>query len=128
MGCETHPETARPPNCVKCSKAIAEIDLKAMAKYKNNITEAASEDCFPPALLAAFISRETRGGAELIGTNGWITCHNDHYHKCYGLMHLPEGNQFSRIFYLESLITLQSTDAKTLKHHTIKKVSAAFPI
>ena len=97
MGCETHPETARPPTCVKCSKAIAEIDLKAMAKYKKNITEAANEECFPSAILAAFISRETRGGVELDGTNGWMTCRNGHYRddhlmECYGIMHLPEGN------------------------------------
>ena len=39
--------------------------------------------------LAAFISRQIQGGAELDGTDGWIDCHNSKQ-RCFGLMHTPE--------------------------------------
>ena len=97
MGCDASPETARPPNCVQCSKAIAKIDLNAVNKYWRNITEVANEKCFPAAIIAAIISRETRGGNEHLDEDGWTQCQNahyyfDHYQRCYGIMHLPDGN------------------------------------
>ena len=67
-----------------------------MNKYKKNITEVAQEKCFPAAIIAAFISRETRGGVENLGADGWWQCQNEHFYnghfiECFGIMHLPEG-------------------------------------
>ena len=97
MGCETSPETDRPSNCIKCSKAIADIDIMTINKYWSNITQVANEKCFPAAIIAAIISRETRGGIEHLDEDGWSLCQNahyyfDHYQRCYGIMHLPDGN------------------------------------
>ena len=104
MGCETHPETARTPDCIKCSWYKAAIDLPAIEKFKYNITQVADERCFPASIIAAFISRETRGGLEHLdetwkGVPGWGVCQNLHYYfdhnqRCYGIMHLPEGYYF----------------------------------
>ena len=100
--CVTHPETARPSSCIKCSHALAEIDLPAVNKYKKNITEVAQEKCFPAAIIAAIISRETRGGVENLGADGWWRCQNEHFYnghfiECFGIMHLPEGYYFQVI-------------------------------
>ena len=102
MNCETHPETARTLDCIKCSWYKASIDLPHIDKYKSNITQVAEEKCFPASIIAAFISRETRGGIEHLedfeGVPGWGVCQNVHYkvdvgrnERCYGIMHLPEG-------------------------------------
>lgn len=90
MGCFGYPESMRDSECVECSKSIAEQYLDDLNEYKNNIIAAAKDKCFDAALLAAFISRQTRGGYELYGTDGWIPCHNDPFWKCYGIMHIPE--------------------------------------
>ena len=58
---------------------------------KDNIIAAANDKCFDAAILAAFISRQTRGGSDLDGTDGWIPCHNDPYQKCFGIMHMSQG-------------------------------------
>ena len=90
MSCRTYPEASRGSECVECSKSIAQKDLQEVNKYKSNIIAAAKDRCFDPAILAAFISRQTRGGSELYGTNGWIPCHNDSYFRCFGIMHMPD--------------------------------------
>ena len=82
-------ETDRAYNCIDCSHQIAKRDLDVIDKYKANITVASNEKCFPAPLLAAFISRQTQGGAELDGTDGWIDRHNSN-RRCFGLMHTPE--------------------------------------
>ena len=116
-GCVFDKENEREEHCIDCSHQIAERDLDVLAKYKTNITTAAEEKCFPAALLAAFISRQTMAGAEIEtegrdydagppesigapGTGGWLYCHNSHY-MCYGLMHMPES-EF--ILYSSSLL------------------------
>ena len=78
----------------ECSMSIAEQYLNDLNEYKNNIITAAKDNCFDAALLAAFISRQTRGGYDLYGTDGWIPCHNDPYYKCFGIMHIPECKSF----------------------------------
>ena len=90
MECEEFPENLRGSECVECSKFIAEQDLEEMEKYKQNILTAANDKCFDPALLAAFVSRQTRAGSELEGTDGWIPCHNDPDQQCFGIMHMAE--------------------------------------
>ena len=90
MGCLAFPENKRDIKCIQCSQAIAQSDLSAVNQYKSNIIEASREKCFDAALLAAFISRQTRGGVELDGTDGWIDCHNNPSQRCYGIMHMPE--------------------------------------
>lgn len=90
MDCLEFPENLRGSECVDCSKFIAEQDLEEMNKHKQNIITAANETCFDPALLAAFISRQTRGGSELAGTDGWIPCHNDPDQQCFGIMHMAD--------------------------------------
>ena len=92
MSCLAMPETARGADCAECSKSIAEQDLEEVNKYKDNIIAAANDKCFDAAILAAFISRQTRGGTELDGTDGWIPCHgNDPNIKCFGIMHMDES-------------------------------------
>jgi len=91
MGCQAYPEGIRGSECFECSKSIAEQDLEEVNKYKDNIIAAANDKCFDGAILAAFISRQTRGGSELDGTDGWIPCHNDPFLKCYGIMHMSES-------------------------------------
>ena len=104
----THPETARPEHCIKCSWAIAAIDLPEVDKYKESIIKAANERCFPAAIIAAFISRETRGGVKYLNDDGWWQCnnhfHNARYLECYGIMHLPEGFYFNLIFQNNQLV------------------------
>ena len=95
-GCVTYPETDRPSHCIECSQALAAIHLPAVNKYWYNITEVAQEKCFPAAIIAAIISRETSGGVENLGADGWWRCQNDHFYnghfiECFGIMHLPEG-------------------------------------
>jgi len=100
-GCETNPESKRDHECIKCSWLKASNDLPALEKYKKNITQVANERCFPASIIAAFISRETRGGVEHLdetwnGVTGWSRCQNahyyfDHYQRCYGIMHLPDA-------------------------------------
>ena len=97
MGCVFYNERERDASCIDCSHQVAKRHLDDLAKYKANITVAAEEKCFPAALLAAFISRQTKAGIELEEgpipsdkTHGWLQCHNIHGH-CYGLMHLPES-------------------------------------
>ena len=89
MGCAYSKEKQRGPECRECSQTIAEIYLDDINKYKNNIITAAKEKCFDAALLAAFISRQTRGGSELNGSDGWKPCHNSQQ-QCFGIMHMPE--------------------------------------
>ena len=90
MECVEFPENLRGSECVECSKSIAEQDLEEVNKYKENIITAANETCFDPAILAAFVSRQTRGGSELEGTDGWIPCHNNPDQQCFGIMHMAE--------------------------------------
>ena len=90
MSCPGYPEHIRGSECHECSMSIAEQYLDDLNEYKNNIITATKDKCFDPALLAAFISRQTRGGYDLYGTDGWIQCHNDHASKCFGIMHIPE--------------------------------------
>ena len=90
MECVEFPENLRGSECVECSKSIAEQDLEEVNKYKENIITAADETCFDAAILAAFISRQTRGGSELEGTDGWIPCHNNPDQQCFGIMHMAE--------------------------------------
>ena len=90
MECVTFPEYIRGSECVECSKSIAKQDLVNVNRYKENIITAADATCFDPAILAAFISRQTRGGSDLAGTNGWIPCHNYPKERCFGIMHMPE--------------------------------------
>ena len=90
MDCIEHPETLRGPECVECSKFIAEQDIENMNQYKQNIITAANDTCFDSAILAAFISRQTRAGSELEGTDGWIPCNNNPDQQCFGIMHIPE--------------------------------------
>ena len=95
MGCAYYTESDREENCIDCSKQISKRDLDLLDKYKANITTAAHDRCFPPALLAAFISKQTKAGVELEngfeyeGTEGWLHCHYSHK-KCFCLMRLPE--------------------------------------
>ena len=97
MECVETPENQRGPECVECSKSIAENDLEAVNNYKQNIITAANDSCFDPTILAAFISRQTRGGSELEGTDGWIPCHNNPDKQCFGIMHIPEC-KFMKLF------------------------------
>ena len=115
MDCEQE-ETKRESHCIDCSREQASRDLSALAKFKQNITIASNEKCFPSALLAAFISRQTRAGVELEGTDGWIYRHgydekicigsNEEVAKCvcYGLMHTPKG----RFILCHSVINIQN--------------------
>ena len=104
MGCAFYTESDREENCIDCSKQISKRDLDLLDKYKANITTAAHERCFPSALLAAFISKQTKAGAELEngfeyeGTEGWLHCHYAHK-KCFGLMRLPES-EYTHYFYI----------------------------
>lgn len=91
MGCSGMDEKARGTECAECSKTIAEQDLDNINQYKDNIIAAANDKCFDAAILAGFISRQTRGGAELDGTDGWIPCHNDPFRKCFGIMHMSDS-------------------------------------
>lgn len=91
MTCTAFPEDVRGSECFECSKSIAEQDLDEVNKYKDNIIAAANDKCFDAAILAAFISRQTRGGIELDGTDGWIPCHSDPSLKCFGIMHMDES-------------------------------------
>ena len=88
-GCRASNETERDQSCIDCSHQIAKRDLVAMDTYKANITIAADDKCFPASLLAAFISRQTQGGVELDGSDGWIKCHGSDK-ECFGLMHTPK--------------------------------------
>ena len=103
LGCVRNPETKRDDSCIECSHLLANRTLVDLEKYKKNITIAANEKCFPASLLAAFISRQTKAGYELEGTDGWIHCHgydeqscrgsDEQVAKCtcFGLMHTPKG-------------------------------------
>ena len=90
MTCPYYPEGIRGTECFECSKSIAEQDLQEVNKYKDNIIAAANDKCFDAAILAAFISRQTRGGSDLDGTDGWIPCKNDQFQRCFGIMHMSE--------------------------------------
>ena len=90
MECPESPENLRGSECIECSKSIAEQDLENVNQYKENIITAADETCFDPSILAAFISRQTRGGSKLDGTSGWIPCNNNADQQCFGIMHIPE--------------------------------------
>ena len=104
LDCAENPETDREASCIDASHQLANRTLNDLAKYKQNITIAADEKCFPAALLAAFVSRQTRAGYELEGTDGWIYCHGYDEQscrgsdtevakcRCFGLMHTPKGN------------------------------------
>ena len=106
MSCPNHPETARAPDCMKCSWLKAALDLPHINEFKTNIIQVADEKCFPASIIAAFISRETRGGVEHLdrswkGVPGWGLCQNVRYRLedgreelCYGIMHLREGCYF----------------------------------
>ena len=103
IGCVTYPETARSENFIECSWTIAAIDLPEVDKYKESIIKAANERCFPAAIIAAFISRETRGGVKYLRDDGWWQCHNNHFYNdrflhFFGITHLPEGFYFNSIF------------------------------
>ena len=52
--------------------------------------------CFNAALLAGFISRQTKGGKMLEGTDGWIPCNNPANGNCFGIMHI---NDFSMNYH-----------------------------
>lgn len=54
---------------VKASQKIAEVDLKAMDRYKTIIKRVGEKLCVEPALIAAIISRESHAGKVL--QNGW---------------------------------------------------------
>ena len=45
----------------------------------------------PVALLAGFISRQTRAGKKLEGTDGSITCNTPIHGNCFGIMHMNPG-------------------------------------
>ena len=92
--CPEYPENSRSFECVECSSQIAAADLEALEMFKYNITEAAKAKCFNAALLAGFISRQTRGGKLLDGTNGWIPCNNKANGNCFGIMHMNDISMF----------------------------------
>ncbi|KAM7128707.1 LYG protein, partial [Ciconia maguari] len=66
-------ETAKPerlPYCgVSASEKIAELDLRAMDRYKTLIKKVGEKLCVEPALIAGIISRESHAGKIL--KNGW---------------------------------------------------------
>ncbi|CAL8352423.1 lysozyme g [Gadus morhua] len=56
---------------VQASREMANHDLACMRTYKTIIGNVARRRNVDPALIAAIISRATRGGAAISGTNGW---------------------------------------------------------
>ncbi|XP_019614501.1 PREDICTED: lysozyme g-like isoform X2 [Branchiostoma belcheri] len=52
------------------SQKMAKTDKKNVDKYKDIIKKVAKEKNIDPAIIAAIISRETRGGT-LLDNNGW---------------------------------------------------------
>ncbi|NXV19166.1 LYG protein, partial [Cepphus grylle] len=66
-------KTAKPERLtycgVKASQKIAEVDLKAMDRYKPLIKKVGEKLCVEPALIAGIISRESHAGTIL--KNGW---------------------------------------------------------
>ena len=60
-----------PKGGVQASREMANHDLACMTTYKTIIGNVARRRNVDPALIAAIISRETRGGAAISGTNGW---------------------------------------------------------
>ncbi|XP_056462095.1 lysozyme g-like isoform X2 [Gadus chalcogrammus] len=56
---------------VQASGEMAKHDLACMRTYKTIIGNVARRHDVDPALIAAIISRETRGGADISGNNGW---------------------------------------------------------
>ncbi|MCS6885115.1 MAG: peptidoglycan-binding protein [Acidobacteriota bacterium] len=83
------------PGGVSSSHRMAENDLNRVLKYKEAIEQAAAKHGLPPALLAAIMSRESRGGAALDsrglgdGGNGFGLMQID---KRY---HRPVGDPYS---------------------------------
>ncbi|SEU38204.1 Peptidoglycan-binding (PGRP) domain of peptidoglycan hydrolases-containing protein [Stigmatella erecta] len=76
---------------VRASQKMAQTDLPQLRKYKAGIEAAAQKHGLPPALLAAIMSRETRGGTQLDKTgrgdrgNGFGLMQVDlRYHKAKG--------------------------------------------
>ncbi|CAL8400961.1 unnamed protein product [Arctogadus glacialis] len=76
----------------EASKKMASEDLARMRTYKTIIGNVARKHNVDPALIAAIISRESRGGAAISGNNGWCS-----KRKSFGLMqvaaesHTPSG-------------------------------------
>ncbi|CAL8383216.1 unnamed protein product [Boreogadus saida] len=76
---------------LQASGEMASDDLERMKSYKTIIGNVACKRDVDPALIAAIISRETRGGAAISGTNGYQG-------NGFGLMqvdknwHEPEGD------------------------------------
>ncbi|NXI42604.1 LYG protein, partial [Galbula dea] len=54
---------------VRASEKIAEVDLRAMDKYKTLIKRVGEKLCIEPAVIAGIISRESHAGTIL--KNGW---------------------------------------------------------
>ncbi|CAL8383212.1 unnamed protein product [Boreogadus saida] len=78
---------------VQASEKMAKHDLACMRTYRTIIGNVARRRNVDPALIAAIISRESRGGAAISGNNGWCP-----RRKGFGLMqvdidsHEPEGD------------------------------------
>ncbi|XP_064161693.1 lysozyme g-like [Anguilla rostrata] len=81
-----------PMQGVSASHELARTDLSRVNQYKDAIQRAAQAHQIDPAVVAAIISRETRGGSPHVMSNGW----GDHGYA-FGLMqvdrrhHKPEG-------------------------------------
>merc|ERR1719309_920145 len=61
-----------------------------MKIYQENITIAANYKCIETSLIAGYISRVSRAGKALDGTDGWRPCDTDVAMRCYGIMQIPE--------------------------------------
>ncbi|XP_064000089.1 lysozyme g-like [Pogoniulus pusillus] len=97
--------TAKPEGLSYCgvsaSQKIAEVDLRAMDRYKTIIKRVGEKLCVEPALIAAIISRESHAGKVL--QNGWGDNGNGfglmqvdkNYHKLQGTWnseaHITQG-------------------------------------
>jgi len=64
--------------------------------------------CFNAALLAGFISRQTKGGKILEGTDGWIPCNNPANGNCFGIMHINDLSKFMSLVKLADKIKFSS--------------------
>ncbi|NXG92072.1 LYG protein, partial [Stercorarius parasiticus] len=114
-------KTAKPERLnycgVKASQRIAEVDLKAMNKYKRLIKEVGEKLCVEPALIAGIISRESHAGKILKG--GWGDNGNG-----FGLMqvdkrsHIPVGKWNSKAHLMQGTNILISM---------IKAIQKKFP-
>ncbi|XP_076118748.1 lysozyme G-like [Alosa pseudoharengus] len=55
----------------RASRQLAKTDLERMNKYKDTMIKVGRDTGVDPAVIAAVISRASRGGSEYVLVNGW---------------------------------------------------------